>query len=260
MGAVLVSALPGLITLAVESISSFIKGKQQSRINKAVDVLRREDEAAKNQLDQYKNDFLMYGKYNVETLKNIIDTVNDLHDTQTRLEREMKNSYFLYRGDHVRAMDFAFDVNMFLRQAKDEHVDKYMELVRSARELLDVIAILSQGRLPRSLFSDYRLNRMLYEVHSMVKRSYPDYALAANHISHYRDMKMVTFVVDQQAHALIVAFPVFIKQFNKPPLSLYEVETVPVPIMDKNRQADSYTQVKVQKNYIAAGKDYYIQL
>ena len=83
LGAVLVSALPGLITLAVESISSFIKGKQQSRINKAVDVLRREDEAAKNQLDQYKNDFLMYGKYNVETLKNIIDTVNDLHDTQT---------------------------------------------------------------------------------------------------------------------------------------------------------------------------------
>ena len=81
----------------MESISSFIKGKQQSRINKAVDVLRREDEAAKNQLDQYKNDFLMYGKYNVETLKNIIDTVNDLHDTQTRLEREMKNSYFLYR-------------------------------------------------------------------------------------------------------------------------------------------------------------------
>ena len=83
LGAVLVSALPGLITLAVESISSFIKGKQQSRINKAVDVLRREDEAAKNQLDQYKNDFLMYGKYDVETLKNIIDTVNDLHDTQT---------------------------------------------------------------------------------------------------------------------------------------------------------------------------------
>ena len=260
LGAVLVSALPGLITLAVESISSFIKGKQQSRINKAVDVLRREDEAAKNQLDQYKNDFLMYGKYNVETLKNVIDTVNDLHDTQTQLEREIKNSYFLYRGDHVRAMDLAFDVNMFLRQAKDEHVDKYMELVRSTRELLDAIAILSQGRLPRSLFADYRLNRMLYEVNSMVKRSYPDYVLAANHISHYRDMKMVTFAVDQQAHTLIVAFPVFIKQFNKPPLSLYEVETVSVPIMDKNRQADSYTQVKVQKNYIAAGKDYSIQL
>ena len=145
-------------------------------------------------------------------------------------------------------MDFAFDVNMFLRQGKDEHVDKYMELVRSARELLDAIAILSQGRLPRSLFSDYRLNRILYEVNSMVKRSYSDYVLAANHISHYRDMKMVTFAVDQQAHALIVAFPVFIKQYNKPPLSLYEVETVPVPIMDKNRQADSYTQVKVQKN------------
>ena len=31
LGAVLVSALPGLITLAVESISSFIKGKQDQQ-------------------------------------------------------------------------------------------------------------------------------------------------------------------------------------------------------------------------------------
>ena len=73
-------------------------------------------------------------------------------------------------------------------------------------------------------------------------------------------MKMVTFAVDQQTHSLIVTFPAFIKNYKQLPLSLYEVETVPVPILDKNIKANSYLQVRIEKSYIAAGTDYYIQL
>ena len=71
---------------------------------------------------------------------------------------------------------------------------------------------------------------------------------------------MVTFAVDQQTHSLIVTFPAFIKNYKQPPLSLYEVETVPVPIIDKNVKANSYSQVRIEKSYVAAGTDYYIQL
>ena len=94
----------------------------------------------------------------------------------------------------------------------------------------------------------------------MVKKQYPDYKLAVTHISHYHDMKMVTFVVDQQTHFLIVVFPAFIKDCKQPPLALFEIESVPVPIKDKNKLADSYSQVAIEKPYIAVGKDYYIQL
>ena len=82
---------------------------------------------------------------------------------------------------------------------------------------------MTQGRLPRALISDNQLREILGKVDAMVKRSYPDYVLAATHISHYRDMKMVTFAVDQQAHSLIVTFPAFTKNYKQPPLSLYEV-------------------------------------
>ena len=94
----------------------------------------------------------------------------------------------------------------------------------------------------------------------MVKKQDPDYELAATHISHYHDMKMVIFAVDQETHSLIVVFPAFIKDYKQPPLALFEIESVPVPIKDKNKQVDSYSQVVVEKPYIAAGKDYYIQL
>ena len=42
-GSILAKAIPGLITLAIESVSSYIKSKQQQRINTAVTRLRNDD-------------------------------------------------------------------------------------------------------------------------------------------------------------------------------------------------------------------------
>ena len=68
VGSLILSAIPGLITLAVESVSSWIKAKQHRRFDEAVTAMRMETEVKRNKLKQYSNDFMMYGKYNVETL------------------------------------------------------------------------------------------------------------------------------------------------------------------------------------------------
>ena len=190
LGAVLLSAVPGLITLAVESLSSFIKGKQQKRIDDAVVAMRRDQKATQNRLQQYSNDFLMYGKYNVETLTNVINTVNSLHRKQIRLEKAFENAQL---GPVVNLMDaitFNFDLQMYLRLTEKEHVNQYEELTQASKDLLKGIAtLLVQDRLPQELFPDRRLRLILHEVEIMVKKQYPDYELAAQHISHYRDMK-----------------------------------------------------------------------
>ena len=71
---------------------------------------------------------------------------------------------------------------------------------------------------------------------------------------------MVTFAVDQQTHSLIVVFPAFIKDYKQPPLALFKIESVPVPIRGKNKLADSFSQVVIEKPYLATRKDYYVQL
>ena len=214
----------------------------------------------KNTVAQYQDDFLMFGKYSVKSLKKVIDTLNLLHDKQTELEKLVTSKLFTELQNAGDALDYSVEMLLFLELAKEEHVTKYKELDKTGKELLDAIAILSQRRLPRSLFPDQRLKDILTQVDKMVKKNYPDYELATNHISNYRDMELIMFSVDRFTHSLIVTFPVFIKDFKQPPLSLFEIETIPVPIPDKNRQADSYSQVRIHKSYIAAGMDYYIQL
>ena len=72
-------------------------------------------------------------------------------------------------------------------------------------------------------------------------------------------MKLVTFGIDQDKN-LIIQFPVFVQPYTQTKLSLYQIETVPVPILDANDNAQSYTQLKVEKPYIAVNKETYISL
>ena len=39
-----------------------------------------------------------------------------------------------------------------------------------------------------------------------------------------------------------------------------EIETVPVPILDENEQVHSYTELKIEKPYIALNEETYIML
>ena len=94
IGAIFSSVLPGLITLAVESLTSWLKGKQQNRIHQAVDKMRKTESDVKNTLTQYQEDFLMYGKYSVESLNKVIDTLNSLHDKHTELEKLVTTKMF----------------------------------------------------------------------------------------------------------------------------------------------------------------------
>ena len=56
----------------------------------------------------------------------------------------------------------------------------------------------------------------------------------------YYDMKLVTLGIDQDKN-LIIQFPVFVAPYTQARLTLYQVETVPVPILDMNDRAQSYT-------------------
>ena len=52
-------------------------------------------------------------------------------------------------------------------------VTKYKEVDKAGRELLDAIVILSQRRLPRSLFPDQRLKGILTEVRQNGQKELP---------------------------------------------------------------------------------------
>ena len=147
-----------------------------------VEELRNDDNKIRNDLRQHKNELLMYGRYNLNSLRGVINTINALHDRQTYYERAVRQRDFNFRRSDMDAVNYNFDTMMFSDNAREEHVVTYREAVKAARDFLDGITIVTQGRLPRALICDNQLREILGRVDAMVKRNYPDYVLAATHI------------------------------------------------------------------------------
>ena len=59
---------------------------------------------------------------------------------------------------------------------------------------------------------------------------------------------------------LIIYFPIFMQPYTQQPLTLNQLETVPVPIVDKNTKAHSYTQLQIKKPYLALNMETYINV
>ena len=72
-------------------------------------------------------------------------------------------------------------------------------------------------------------------------------------------MQLVTFGIDKDRN-LIIQFPVFIQPYTQQPLALYQLETVPVPILDQNDRAQSYMHLQIKKPYITLNSETCISL
>ena len=72
-------------------------------------------------------------------------------------------------------------------------------------------------------------------------------------------MKLVTFGIDSNKN-LIVQLLVFTQPYMQQPLILYQIETVPVPIIDQNTQAHSYMHLQVNRPYFALNSETYIMI
>ena len=72
-------------------------------------------------------------------------------------------------------------------------------------------------------------------------------------------MPLITSSVDKGRN-LIIQFPVFVQPYTQKPLVLYQLETVPIPILDQNIKAHSCTHLQIKKPYIVLNSETYISL
>ena len=154
---------------------------------------------------------------------------------------------------------YSHQINLYVQAMRERYLRMPENLINELRLLLRSIATLSKGYLPPQLFSPTDLVKISMAALKMVQKRHPDYVLAIPQTSSYYDMRLVTFGIDE-LDRLVVCFPIFVKDFSRESMTLYQIETVPVPIVDDNLEANSYSQVLINKPYIATNDDYYIQL
>ena len=197
-------------------------------------------------------------------MEKLINTVQEIHNVTSSHEK-------LFAGEHnptvfrLLCMDalgiqqYAFNSLLFLRVIQDKYISLYRELITQLQSYVSAIRVLAKGYLPTTLLTPSKLQGILAEVKKSLQHTNPDYILVLDRLHLYYNMQLVRFGIDKDMK-LVIQLPVFIQPYTQKPLILYQLETVPVPILDTNTEAQSSTYLKVIKPYIALNSETYITL
>ena len=215
-----------------------------------------------NRIHQLEDTMIMYGVYNSDTLTDIIDTVHRMQNFTTWNEKTFAGKLYdwmeIYSHD-VGMCNYAINSVLFLTTVREKYVKIYERSIEELKLYSKAIRVLSKGYLPISLLPQSKLEKILKEVRIAIAKSNKDYDLVLTRLYLYYDMKLMTFGIDNQKN-LLVQFPVFVQPYTQKRLIMYQIETVPVPILDKNEQVHSYTGLNIEKPYIALNEEMYITL
>ena len=265
-GAILTSILGSVaskvIGLAYKGILSFLHHKRHKALHKAVAVMNKKTDAQCNRIHHLEDTMIMYGIYNSDTLTDLIDTVHRMQNFTTWNKKTFAGKLHdwmeIYSQDEGM-YNYAINSVLFLTTVREKYVKMYEKFIEELKLYSKAIRVLSKGYLPISLLPPSMLEKILREVRIAIAKFNKDYDLVLTRLYLYFDMKLVTLGIDNQRN-FIVQFPVFVQPYTQKRLIIYQIETVPVPILDENDQVHSYTELKIEKPYITLNKETYIML
>ena len=215
-----------------------------------------------NMVYHLEDTMMMYDKYNSDTLMDFIETVHKMHNITTLREkifagtmpRWFKEQLMNSNNEYSNATDF-----MLFLTIKEKYVRVYEKFIIELKSYSKAIRILLKGYLPITLMPPSKLETILEQLKILLGKTNKDYDLVMTRLYLYYDMKLVLFGIDSHRN-LIIQFPVFVQSYTQTRLILYQIETVPVPVLDTNYQAQSYTQLKMDKPYIVLDGETFISL
>ena len=154
---------------------------------------------------------------------------------------------------------YAINSMFYLRTIKDKYIELYNEFISQLDNCAQVIRILVKGYLTISLVTPLKLQEILVLVKEMLTKTNPDYDIVIKRLHVYYDVELLTFGIDKKRN-LIILFPIFIQPYTQQLLILHQLQTEPVPVIDKNTKADTFTQLQITKPYIALNTETYINI
>ena len=263
LSAVLGMVASKIVGLVSEGISSFLHRKRHQALNKAIKQTNERQNSEHSKIYHLEDTMIMYGKYNSYTLTNLINTVHRMHNLTSlkeklfvgKMNEWLKQELTPFNNEH----SYSINTLLFLRTIKEKYVRMYERFINELKSYSKAICILSKGYLPISLKPQSKLETILQQVKTALAKSNKNYNLVLNRLYLYYDIKLVTFGIDNDRN-LIIQFPVFVEPYTQARLTLYQIETVPVPILDTNNKAQSYTQLRIDKPYIALNDETCISL
>ena len=115
-----------VVNLAFEGISSFLHHKHHKALQKAVNILNSRANIDHNRVYHLEDTMIMYGKYNSDTLMELVNTVHQMQNVTTWKEQlfvSKMNDWLKGKLENICSeFDYSMDAVLFLTTIKEKYV------------------------------------------------------------------------------------------------------------------------------------------
>ena len=181
-----------------------------------------------------------------------------IHGIDHRIDRIFQQIHTL-RRDMPRPNIYEPFLEFYM--LRERRLTELRDFIYWLQHFLNGLDILSTGRLSTTLVHPRRLLHFLTKVVRAAEVRDPDFQPLYPELYHYYETKMVSFTNTEDM--LIIQIPVFFVPRAKPPLHLFRIKQVPVPL-DKDtyegREAKYTTLVPSKYDHFAVSGREYIEL
>ena len=155
-----------------------------------------------NRVYHLEDNMIMYGKYNSDTLMELVNMVHQMQNIATLKEQifvSKMNAWLKCKLENIcNEFDYSMDAVLFLTTIKDKYIRMYERFINELRSYSKAVRILSKGYLPISLIMHSKLEAILQQVQTAITQSNQDYKIVLNRLYLYYNMKLVIFGIDYQ--------------------------------------------------------------
>ena len=270
IGALIVAGLSHMGGLVIRGLNAYIDSKKNKAMVGALEVLYDNQDNLHGQIKIIQNRTTAIAESSFQALtavkqelrqskRQMNETNASLHAYIHAANRQFKKTY-LTLNNHELAIGFIQKFLYLYIDAMTTHKDQLLKYERRYEQLAYAIDQLASGRLTHVILEPDQLQLFLEAFEDDLYEHAPNYELVFQNVYDYYAYKMVAFT--NTPSQLVVQLPLLLKLKVQVPMSLYHVETVPVPLDENTYRGleQHYTQIQVSEDYLAMTPENYIPM
>ena len=131
-------------------------------LHKAVAVMSKRSNIQHNQIHHIEDSMIMYGVYNSDTLKDLIDTVHRMQNFTTWNKKTFTGKLHAWMEIYSRdegVCNYAINSILFLTTVREKYVRMHERFIEELKLYSRAIRVLSKGYLPIALLPPFQIGK-----------------------------------------------------------------------------------------------------
>ena len=267
---VIIQGIAAIGGMMIKGINALVDAKRASLFNNAIKLMNENVQIIHNQLITLENRTAMMAKAIILVLEDFKQQINITNDrlirqywmmtrAHKRYNRLFRQTHKTFQIHHLTLLMFKVYIMILVGTLQRIH-RQYIRYESALDDTLIGIENLNSGYLMHRILDPKILAKYLEAVEDDLEETAPEYEPVFTNVYQYYGNSLISFT--NTIDDLLLQLPILIKLKVQVPMSLFSIETAPVPLdaetyIGKKRE---YTQIIPETELIALTENNYIPL